>query len=46
MFYDSDWNRFIAVLIGIGVLIGFGLFFGLPWLWDVALRPLLMVLVS
>lgn len=37
---DSDFFRFIAVCVGIGVALGAALFIGLPWLWGV-LKPLL-----
>lgn len=30
---DKDWALFMGVLVGIGILIGFGLFIVVPWLW-------------
>ncbi len=44
-FSEQDWWRFCAVLVLIGVGIGFLVFDGLPWLWRVA-KPFLRVLVA
>lgn len=41
-----DFTRALVTLVVVGMLFGLGLAIGVPWLWDVLIRPMLRALVA